>query len=530
MGIPRAVLVPVVLAVSAPATPAEDRFVSPGESIQAAIDAASAGDRVLVEAGTYPEAIDFLGKAISVIGVCGALSTTIDATGLGGPVVSFENGEGPDSVLVGFTITGGNATSNAIAGGGIHAWDGGSATTPTVMDCIVRDNHASFANGGGVAGNPTLVRCSIHGNSVVDGEGGGVFGAPLMRHCVVAANSVSGGSGGGIHVGLGDASIEDCVIVANGSYDTGRGGGVEVGEAAAGSATLKRCVIAGNTVDAGIMATSLGGAVHVAPGGTADLESCTIVGNLAATTPFGTSIGGIVGACSLRNSIVRDNSFVQIDSATATSVTYCNVQGSFGGTGGNIDADPGFVAPAAGDYHLVPGSPCIDAGDFALVDPDGTRSDIGAFPFQSLYTRANTTPGGWTDPGWPTISSLVGGKQVLRLQAGAAAAGRLYWTLGSTSGTTPGTELLGAHVPLNPDGYYLATLERAATLRRGIGYLDGNGRGEITLFVPPADGPFAAGSTVHHAVLVLDFQRSAGKALAHVSASFVSGALSTGIE
>ena len=29
------------------------------------------------------------------------------------------------------------------------------------------------------------------------------------------------------------------------------------------------------------------------------------------------------------------------------------------------------------DLHLVPGSPLVDAGDPGLLDPDGSRSDIG---------------------------------------------------------------------------------------------------------------------------------------------------------
>jgi hypothetical protein len=42
-------------------------------------------------------------------------------------------------------------------------------------------------------------------------------------------------------------------------------------------------------------------------------------------------------------------------------VTYCDVQGGFPGTG-NIDADPVFLDPGSGDFHLDPGSPCIDVG------------------------------------------------------------------------------------------------------------------------------------------------------------------------
>ncbi|MDP8238278.1 MAG: right-handed parallel beta-helix repeat-containing protein, partial [Candidatus Hatepunaea meridiana] len=49
---------------------------------------------------------------------------------------------------------------------------------------------------------------------------------------------------------------------------------------------------------------------------------------------------------------------------------------------GNIDANPLFVDPDEGDYHLTADSPCIDAGDpDSPEDPDGTRTDMGAYYF-----------------------------------------------------------------------------------------------------------------------------------------------------
>jgi len=47
--------------------------------------------------------------------------------------------------------------------------------------------------------------------------------------------------------------------------------------------------------------------------------------------------------------------------------------------GGNA-ANPLFTSYAAGDFTLRPESPCVDEGDPALTDPDGSRSDIGCYP------------------------------------------------------------------------------------------------------------------------------------------------------
>jgi hypothetical protein len=57
---------------------------------------------------------------------------------------------------------------------------------------------------------------------------------------------------------------------------------------------------------------------------------------------------------------------------------------------GVIVMDPELVDPANGDYHLMTGSPAIDAADTSIPDdhdydgtarPQGAGPDIGAFEF-----------------------------------------------------------------------------------------------------------------------------------------------------
>ncbi len=117
-------------------------------SIQTAIDNAVDTDEIVVAPGTYFERINFLGKAIWLHSSDGPEVTIIDAGGTG-PVVLCFNGEGPDTALDGFSITGGNASS----GGGMI----NERSSPTVTNCVFVGN----ASGpGGLIASPHEVLCA----------------------------------------------------------------------------------------------------------------------------------------------------------------------------------------------------------------------------------------------------------------------------------------------------------------------------------------------------------------------------------
>ena len=82
------------------------------------------------------------------------------------------------------------------------------------------------------------------------------------------------------------------------------------------------------------------------------------------------------------------------------TINYSDIEGlpaSLEGNG-NIDLDPMFIGSENGDFHLSSDSPCIDAGDpDSPLDPDGSVSDMGAFPYQMIL------------PEYPNYSLSFGG-------------------------------------------------------------------------------------------------------------------------
>jgi len=477
----------LVLVTCASLAPAQDIVVAAGGSIQSAIAAAPNGARVLVSPGTYFERIDLLGKSIEVIGVGGAGQTILDGTG-GAPVVRCASGETAVTRIQGLTIRGGAAQFGA---GGVAASGG---ATPLFEDCVIRNNVGK--NGAGVAGTPILRRCAIVANVSSQAHGGGLYGAPRMSFCVVADNRCSGASGGGLYVTGGAANVTDCVFVDNAAVLANSKAGAVFVHATA-TATIERSLFVGNYATGGLF-TSYGGAISASA--TTTIRDCTLVGNQLSS---GTSVlgGGIYGPAVVENCIVRDNTAPQISGAT--SVTYSDVEGGYAGAG-NFDAVAGFVDPATDDYHLTAGSPCVDAGNPLRLDPDGTRSDVGAFYARPLYVRANASSDARSNPGWPEVSLAVGGHAAMRLTTDAAHAGAPFLVCGTLSGTSPGFVVAGTPLPINYDFYTDLTLQQPNPVLVGaVGALDAAGNADVTFVLPPLPGLLPAPLSAHHVALVL---------------------------
>jgi hypothetical protein len=418
-------------------------------TIQQAIAAATNGWEILVRPGTYLENINFLGKRISVRSTDGPGSTIIDGSQPTDPeygsVVTFQGTETEQSILEGFTLTGGigllqdkqwrrgggifigGRTSpmprptirnnvivrnQAVNGGGVYCF----YAFPTFTDCVIAENTAS--SGGGfwfrLDGPTPIERCEIRDN-VATAYGGGVFAivGPRITDTTLVGNRADVG-GGAIFDTFPSTTAIRCSFLDNQApqggalytYDLGGGflmqgcrfldnkaedGGVlYADDSNSTSSTFESCLLARNR------ATRRGGAIYL--GGSDNvvtLVACTVVQNEALEE------GGAIFSAGARilSSIVWDNAPDALSTFDFTVVESSNLQGGFPRGQGNLDILPLFVDPSGDDDHLFSGSVCIDRGSNdhlpagtcdldgnpRIVDGDrqGTATiDMGCFEYQ----------------------------------------------------------------------------------------------------------------------------------------------------
>ena len=269
-------------------------------------------------------------------------------------------------------------------GGGIYCW----YSNVVISDSKMISNYSGF---GGAAvwcsySEVTMINNVIKNNItyyILGGEEAGGLGFSgcdvILRNNVIDHN-YCGTSAGGIYVGYSTGLIDSNIISGNSASEYG--GGIFFNRS---QATLKHNFIINNH------AYIISGLCDLL----SDLIICnnTIHGN--ESFPGGWAINiSQDGSDTLLNNILWGNNANSIGLIGDTiNFLYNNIEGGWPGEG-NIDADPLFVDPDAGDFHLSwanypiddeTKSPCIDAGaPWSPYDPDSTIADMGALPFDQL--------------------------------------------------------------------------------------------------------------------------------------------------
>ena len=327
---------------------------------------------------------------------------------------TFENNSNAEVLITGDTFTGNQSWE---AGGAISGWVYAGKTIE-VVDCVFNAN--------------IITDGSDHNNN----QGGAIYFVGVdttgnVRDCEFSDNLA--GSGGAIKYSYGaEGDVLRCKFTRN--IATWHGGGaIEFGGHAgvpenSQNSTLKYCILDSNEAT-GEFGTGYGGAWGALQDHSVTACNNTYYNNKAVRgdgAHFYSVSGEHHTTVTFINEIFRNGGEDEIWGATASDVTvdHCNIQGGEAACTNvdiytnNIDADPEFVDPEYGDFHLQISSPSIDAGDNDIWEgiacvmdiegneiTDGSGSiiaeggtvDIGAYEFTNLFCEGDFDDDGDVD-------------------------------------------------------------------------------------------------------------------------------------
>ena len=413
-------------------------------TIQVAIAAATTGQNVVVQPGTWHERIDFIGKAITVRSTDPGDPAVVAATTIngdaGGSVVTFNHSETALSALRGVTIRNGKSTNgagvfcsaasptltnNIISGNKVTGSGGGvycaASSSPVLTGNTISGNTGNNAGAGVacVSSSPTLTGNTISGNSTAL-WGVGVYSdsnsSPTLTGNTISAN-VGGSDGGGVS-GCSMALIGN-IISGNGAGDAG---GVECSPCST-PAILTNNLISGNS------ATNGGGVVCTSC--SPILTGNIIIGNTA-NTYFGGGIDFDHSSATLTNNVISGNSAATggggvMCSWSSPTLTNTTISGNSAPKGGGLyctgtcspilkNTIVAFSSNGAGLYLTLPpwsSTPVITYCDFYgnaggncanWTDPTGSNGNISADPlFADAGAgdfRLRSAAGRWNGTAW----------------------------------------------------------------------------------------------------------------------------------
>ena len=252
------------------------------------------------------------------------------------------------AILDGFTITAGNANSNLWprkAGGGMLNLN----SSPTVISCTFRENSAEHGGGmyNGYSSSPTAIACTFSSNTAIS-YGGGIENYrsnPTVTNCIFNGNQSGGYGGGMFNYFYSDPEIVNCTFGGNSAKF---GGGI-CNFLNKYRPSVINSILWGNIADRG-------NEIALHHSSTIDIDHCDVKGGQAGIYDDGS------------NNIINWGE-------------------------GNFDYDPLFVDAENGDLHLLPDSPCIDAGDNDVVEPKDSHWKLDEASGPTAYDSAGNNDG-----------------------------------------------------------------------------------------------------------------------------------------
>ena len=383
--------------------------------IQGAINNSMSNDTIIVSPGIYLENIIINDQSLSLISSNGPSNTILNGN-FNGSTINI-NAPGNQIEINGFTIQHGigeQLNSGSRYGGGIISHD-----TALILDSLIIENNEAFAGGGLCIYNSysseteSILKNSTIQNNIAS-EGGGLFiinqSLNIINTYVNNNGMVPFGSGGGIQALSANINIENSIIENNQSRF---GGGLYIGSS---NSNIDKTIISNNISD------SHGGGVWVGSESVSEfsetliadnvadgfgagvfsydaniiIDKSTISSNIILSTVSGAGVYTDIGNTVISNSIIYFNRLENNDSIndningpSANNFSEYNIEYS------NIEGDQDWIPNGIGIisnnpefandlYHLSEGSVCIDAGNPAYTDPDGTRLDIGKYYYDQF--------------------------------------------------------------------------------------------------------------------------------------------------
>ncbi|MBW2059143.1 MAG: DUF1565 domain-containing protein [Deltaproteobacteria bacterium] len=301
------------------------------QSVQSAINLAGEGDEVWIAAGTYQlQTYVYVSKAVAIYGGFNGTETEREQRDWAKNVTTLDGNQKTlcfyvtaDATIDGLTIINGYSLSN---GGGIRNY----RSSPSISNCTFHQNKSGY-HGGGIVNyyyaSPTITNCSFYGNEA-NYDGGGIYNfiwsSPTIVNSTFHGNAANRYGGAMYNYYYSSPTVTNCTFFEN---TAGASGGGMYNDAYS-SPVVTNTILWGDTAPAD-------GEIHA-------------------------------GATSYPD------------------VAYSDIQGGYSGLG-NIDADPGFLDPENGDFHLAAESVCIDVGDpeapsLPETDFEGDPRIVGDMP------------------------------------------------------------------------------------------------------------------------------------------------------